>query len=232
MAETYRSLRANLRFASIDRPVRSLAVTSSLEQEGKTVTTCNLAVVLAQAGSRVVVVDADMRRPSAHTVLGARLAPGLVDVLSGAAAWKGVVQPVAGLEALHLLAAGRTPPNPGALLDSAAFRTLLTDLTTAYDYVLFDVPPVLAVADAAAFFRRLDAVVLLARYRRGTAEVVASARQQIERMGGNVVGVIFNAFDARKAARRGYGYYGYYGDYARDGERGDPPESTQTPGTA
>ncbi len=223
MAETYRSLRANLRFASIDHPVRSLAITSSLEQEGKTVTTCNLAVVLAQAGSRVVVVDADMRRPSAHTVFGAALAPGLADVLTGKAAWKSVVHPVVELESLHLLPAGKNPQNPGALLDSPTFRTLLVELTAAYDYVLFDVPPVLAVADAAAFFRQLDAVVLLTRYRRCTGDVVESARHQIERLGGNVVGVIFNAFDARKAARRGYGYYGYYGDYAARDVEPDAP---------
>lgn len=224
MSETYRSLRANLRFASIDRPVRSLAITSSLEQEGKTITTCNLAVVLAQAGSRVVVVDADMRRPSAHAVFEVELSPGLADVLAGRSAWKNVVHPALGLEGLHFVPAGKTPANPGALLDSPAFRTLLVELTAAYDYVLFDVPPVLAVADAAAFFRQLDAIVLLTRYRRCTSDVVEGARHQIERMGGHVVGVIFNAFDAKKAGRAGYGYYGYYGGYARDGERDGPPE--------
>ena len=222
VAEAYRSLRANLRFAALDRPVRTLAITSAVEQEGKTVTTCNLAVVLAQARARVMVVDADLRRPSVHTVFGIDPAPGLSEVLRGDVGWKEALRPVGGIETLHVLPAGRIPDNPGALLDSPAFARLLTELKAAYDYVLFDVPPVLAVLDAAAFFRSLDAVVLLNRYRRCPADVVDGARAQIERLGGNVVGAIFNAFDARRAAGGGYGYYGYYGHYGVPrGEDGD-----------
>lgn len=216
VAETYRTLRANLRFASVATPIKTLAITSAVDQEGKSLTTLNLAVVMAQAGSKTVVVDADMRRPSTHQVLGTPVAPGLSDVLQGRARWADALQTVAGLDNFHLIPAGPTPENPGALLDSPPLKALMDELSTAYDYVLFDVPPVLVVADAAAFLRRLDAVLLLNRARRATAEVVDGARQQIQRTGGNVVGTIFNAFDARAANRRGYyGYYGYYGAYGR-----------------
>ena len=203
--------------------MKAFAITSSVEQEGKTVTTANLAVVLAQANSRVIVVDADMRRPSAHAIFETELSPGLVDVLTEKTAWRSVVRKIEGVESLHLISAGRTPSNPGALLDSPAFTRLLGELKADYDYVLFDVPPVLAVADAAAFLRQLDAIVLLSRSGRCDAEIVDGAREQIVRLGGNVVGAIFNAFDARKSGARGYGYHGYYGYYARADRSSDGP---------
>jgi capsular exopolysaccharide synthesis family protein len=219
LAEAYRSLRANIRFAQGDRTIKTLAITSSVEQEGKTVTTLNLAIAMAHAGDRVIVVDADMRRPTTHVHLDGDLEPGLVDVLRGEAAWKDVVHET-DVEGLHAVHAGREPQNPGALLDSAAFTALLQDLRARYDYVLFDVPPVLAVADAAAFFRQLDGIFLLSRYRRCSLDLVDGAREQIERLGGRILGAIFNGFDARRSARRGYGYYGYYGYYSRYGGYG------------
>ena len=114
-----------------------------------------------------------------------------------------------------MIAAGRHPDNPGRLLDSPAFDALLADLRAEYEYVLFDVPPALAVADAAAFFRKLDAVLLLVRYGRYTVEVAEGAYDQLERLGAKVLGLVFNGFDARRSSRYGRGYYGYYGHYAR-----------------
>jgi capsular exopolysaccharide synthesis family protein len=212
ISENYRTLRANLRFANVDRPIRTLAITSSVDQEGKTVTTLNLATVLAQGGSKVVVVDADLRRPSTHRYLRGAIEPGLVQVLGGSLPWRSAVRrhEQAGFDVIH---AGGTPPNPGALLESPAFSALVESLSEAYEYVLFDVPPVLAAADAAAFFARLDGLLLLARDRRVTPEIVAEAQDRVLRLGGNLLGCVFNAFDARRAARRAYGY-GYSGYYA------------------
>ena len=210
LAETYRSLRANIRFAASESPIRSLAITSALQGEGKTVTTLNLAVVMAQAGDRVVVVDADMRRPNTHNMLGLEREPGLVDVLRGEQDWRAVLHET-DVPGLFAMAAGRQPSNPGALLDSDAFRALHESLKQEFDYVLFDVPPVLAVADASAFFRQLDAVYLLTRYGRYTIDVAQGAQDQVERLGANLQGAVLNAFDVRRAARRRYGYYGYHG---------------------
>lgn len=219
LAENYRTLRANIRFANLERPLRTMAITSSVLGEGKTVTTLNLAVALAQGGSRVAVVDCDMRRPATHSHLGNPLSPGLAEVLSGKLTWREAMRraPVESLDVLH---SGRKPHNPGALLDSAAFSRLMEELKEAYEYVLFDVPPVLAVSDSASFFRRLDGVFLLARYKVCAIEVVQGAKEQVERLGANLVGVIYNGFDARKAFRKGYGYYGYYGYYGRYGKYG------------
>ncbi len=213
LAEGYRSLRANIRFAEFETPVRTFAITSAVLGEGKTTTSLNLAVVMAQAGSKVIVVDADMRRPASHVHLNGQLQPGITDILKTGMDWRHVVRGVEGVENLSVIHAGKKPENPGAILDSARFGTLLKELKENYDYVIFDVPPVLAVADAASFFRQLDAVFLLVQWRRCPADVVLAARDQVKRLGAALRGVIFNGFDARKVHRRGYGRYGYYGYY-------------------
>ena len=218
LSEGYRSLRANIRFADFESPVRAFAITSAVLGEGKTTTTLNLAVVLAQAGSKVLVVDADMRRPASHNHLNGELSPGLSDVLLKKQDWPSAVNPVAGVENLFVLHAGEKPPNPGALFDSEHFNSIVNDFKREYEYVLFDVPPVLAVSDAASFFRQLDALFLLVQWRRCPIDVVLAAKEQAERLGANLRGVIFNGFDARKSARRGYGHYGYYGYYGYHGK--------------
>jgi len=218
LAEGYRSLRANIRFADFESPVRVFAITSAVLGEGKTTTTLNLAVVLAQAGSQVLVVDADLRRPASHTHLKGQLSPGLSDVLQNRAAWRSVVRTVPGVENLSVMHAGEKPGNPGALFDSPHFAGIIEELKRDYEYVLFDVPPVLAVSDAASFFRQLDALFLLVQWRRCPIDVVLAAKEQAERLGANLRGVIFNGFDARKSARRGYGHYGYYGYYGYYGK--------------
>ena len=218
LGEIYRTLRANLRFAGGENPVRALAITSALEQEGKTVTTLNLAAVLARGGARVIVVDADLRRPSTHVHLGRPIAPGLTDVVAGR---KSMGQAVRRFEAggFDVLHAGGTPESPGSLLESAAFAALLAELRGAYEYVLFDTPPVLAAADASAIFSRLDGVLLLARSGRSTPDAVDASRERIERLGGRLIGCIFNAFDARRSLTR-YGYgYGYRATYGPKGSR-------------
>lgn len=218
LSEGYRSLRANIRFADFESPVRAFAITSAVLGEGKTTTTLNLAVVMAQAGSQVCVVDADMRRPASHVHVKGTLSPGLSDILRHGADWREIVRPVAGVENLSIIHAGEKPSNPGALFDSERFTALIGELKGEYEYVLFDVPPVLAVSDAASFFRRLDALFLLVQWRRCPIDVVLAAKEQAERLGASLRGVIFNGFDARKSARRGYGHYGYYGYYGYYGK--------------
>ena len=220
LAEAYRTLRANLRFSEDGERVRSLTVTSALPSEGKTTTTLNLATVMAQGGSSVVVVDADLRRSTVHEHLGGARTPGLTDVLTGNAELDAVVRST-DVERFDFIPAGAEHATPAALLESEAFRTLLATLEERYDYVLFDVPPVLSVLDAASFFRALDGVLLLNRAGRAPGAVVDGAREQVERLGGRTLGVILNGYDAKRASRRRYaggqyGYYGYYGYYGRD----------------
>ncbi|MCB9826584.1 MAG: polysaccharide biosynthesis tyrosine autokinase, partial [Planctomycetes bacterium] len=208
LAETYRKLRASIRHEHRNDPIRTLAITSPTQGEGKSLTTMNLAVTMAQAGERVLVIDGDLRRPSVHRLAGTNREPGLSDVLGGSLGWREAVVegPTSGL---FVLPAGGGRDRAAAALESSAMTTLLTEARAAYDCVLVDVPPVLAVSDALAFFHHLDAVFLLVRAGRYGEDVPREAAELIERAGGRLRGVILNAFDARLAARRGGAYYGY-----------------------
>ncbi|MCA9314985.1 MAG: polysaccharide biosynthesis tyrosine autokinase [Planctomycetes bacterium] len=208
LAETYRKLRASIRHEHRNDPIRTLAITSPTQGEGKSLTTMNLAVTMAQAGERVLVIDGDLRRPSVHRLAGTSREPGISDVLGGRLGWQEAVVegPTSGL---FVLPAGGGGDRAAVALESAAMTTLLTEASAAYDCVLVDVPPVLAVSDALAFFHHLDAVFLLVRAGRYSVDVPREAAELIERAGGRLRGVILNAFDARLAARRGGAYYGY-----------------------
>ncbi len=221
ISETYRTLRANVRYADAERDMKAIAITSAQPAEGKTVTSLNLAVAMAQAGDRVLLVDADLRRPTSHKHLDIERAPGLTDCLEAMPEsddYRPFLQtvPTKG-KTLHVIGAGTSHANPGALLDSDRFRRLIAQFKESYDQVLFDVPPVLAVADSASFFRELDGILLLVRYGKSSLDVVQSAADRVERLGGTLFGAIFNGFDARKPDRSRYGYsvYGYYG-YGKD----------------
>ncbi|MFQ5844725.1 MAG: polysaccharide biosynthesis tyrosine autokinase [Planctomycetota bacterium] len=181
LAEAYRTLRTNLRFAGLEKEVKTLAITSSVVGEGKTVTLCNLAAACAQQGERVILVDMDLRRPDTHTHFAGRRAPGLTEWLEEKKEWQEVVLE-SGVEGLHVVHAGSKAAHPAALLDSERVQTMLEVLREQYDRVLVDVPPVLAVSDAAAFFSHLDGVLLLTRYKACTPGVVLDARDQIRRI--------------------------------------------------
>jgi tyrosine-protein kinase Etk/Wzc len=206
-AEAYRALRAHVVFVRKSRDIRALAITSSTEGEGKSVTTANLAVALAQSGARVLLVDADLRRPVVHKYFRERVVPGLSEVLTGKNEWAQVVRP-AGIENLQIVCAGESSDRPGDLLASGAMSALVKDLRNSFDFVLFDIPPVLAVADAAGFVSELDGMFLLCRSNRTPGGMVAGATQMLRMTGAKLMGSILNA--VRFSRFGGYGYgYGY-----------------------
>lgn len=208
LAETYRKLRASIRHEHRDTPIRTMAITSPTQGEGKSLTTMNLAITMAQAGERVLVIDGDLRRPAVHRLARTAREPGLAEVLAGDLPWRQAVVsgPIAGLD---ILPAGSARMQNARLLESDAMVELLRAARGLYDAILIDVPPVLAVSDALAFFHHLDGVFLLVRAGRYGTDVPREAAELIERAGGRLRGVILNAFDARLAARRGGAYYGY-----------------------
>ncbi len=161
-SEAYRTLRTNIQFSSVDRPIRSLLVTSSSPGEGKSTTTANLAVVLAQTGQRVIVVDTDLRRPVLHKVFGVPNNVGLTNALLAGenVSLDGYLQPTE-TETLSVLTSGPIPPNPSEMLGSHRMAHLVSVLSQAADIVLFDSPPVLAVTDAVVMARHVDGVVLV-----------------------------------------------------------------------
>jgi capsular exopolysaccharide synthesis family protein len=190
IAEAYRSLRTNLEFSSLDRPLRTLIVTSAAPEEGKSTTLANLAVTMAQAGKRVILADADLRRPVQHKLFGLHDAPGLTNlVIDGDASREPPLQPT-GVPNLQLLASGPLPPNPSELLSSRRMTEIIAGLAERADVVLFDAPPVIAVTDAAVLASRVDGVLLVIYAGKTRREYVEKARALLDKVNAHVVGAV------------------------------------------
>ncbi len=206
-AEAYRVLRANLRFAALDHPLRTVTVVSPEPAEGKSTTAANLAAAMAQTGQRVILVDADLRRPTLHQMFGVSNHIGLTTALLDTEAdFTHHVQPTA-LPNLVLLTSGPLPPNPSELLSSGRMSTLLQEMGAQADAVILDSAPVLAVADAAILAHLSDGTLLVidaTRTRRGTAQRAAA---QLQRTGAHVLGIVLNRVTRSQSA-----YDRYYGE--------------------
>ncbi len=210
-SEAYRVLRTNLQFASVEHPLHVLLVTSPAPSEGKSLTTANLAVALAQAGQRVVVVDADLHRPRLHRVFGLPNAAGLTSaLLEEHPSPVGLLQPT-GDPRLRLLTSGPIPPNPTELLSSARMRELLAALAGDADIVLVDSPPVLILADAAVLSAVADGVLLVVEAGRTRREAAEKAVETLRNVKARLVGVLINRAPTRGSGA--YYYYYYYKDY-------------------
>jgi capsular exopolysaccharide synthesis family protein len=215
--EAYRLLRANIQFSSVDKPVRSLMVTSPSPTEGKSVTLANLAVVMAQSGMRVVAVDADLRRPTLHKIFNLPSSHGLSDAILHVNPPVSEHLQATEVENLWLLASGPLPPNPAELLGSERMRTIIEELRGRVDMVLFDSPPLLAVTDAVILGTRVGGVLLVndaGRTRRG------DARQGVEkfrRVQANVLGVVLNRLSPSRDA--------YYDRYYHESDGGESEKS-------
>jgi polysaccharide biosynthesis transport protein len=213
MAESYRALRTSLLLTSIGAPPKVILVTSALPQEGKTTTSINTAVVLAQKGVRVLLVDADLRRPSIHKTLGMGPRSGLSNVLTGSSTLDQTITRTSILPNLFILPAGTPPPNPAELLASSAMRDILGQLCEQYDHIVVDTPPTLSVTDAVVMSPRADAVVLVIRSGQTTKQALRRARDILAQVNAKVVGVLLNAVDLSSPDY--YYYYEYQGKYAR-----------------
>jgi len=210
-AEAYRTLRTNIQFASIERPHRTLVVTSASAREGKTTTTANFGVVNAQAGTRVCVIDADLRRPTLHKVFGLSNSHGLSTVLIADQPLVKVAQATR-IENLSVVTSGPLPPNPAELVGSRRMRELLERAVDDFDLIVCDTPPVVPVADAVALAAQCDGVILVVRTGRVPQEIVKRAVAQIEAVKGRILGVLLNSVNLRRDASY-YGYDRYYGAY-------------------
>lgn len=219
MAESYRALRTSLLLSSLGAPPKVIMVTSALPQEGKTTTSINCAVVLAQKGVRVLLIDADLRRPSIHKTLGMGPRSGLSNVLTGSTTLDQAIARTPVLPNLFILPAGTPPPNPAELLASSNMRDLLTQLREQYDHIVVDTPPSLSVTDAVVLSPRADAVVLVIRSGQTTKQSLRRARDIFAQVNAKVIGVLLNAVDLTSPDY--YYYYEYQGKYARYYQDGD-----------
>jgi polysaccharide biosynthesis transport protein len=213
MAESYRALRTSLLLSNLGAPPKVIMVTSALPQEGKTTTSINTAVVLAQKGVRVLLIDADLRRPSIHKTLGMGPHSGLSNVLTGSTTLEQAITRTAILPNLFVLPAGTPPPNPAELLASSNMRDVLAQLCQQYDHIVIDTPPSLSVTDAVVLSPRADAVVLVIRSGQTTKQALRRSRDILTQVNAKVVGVLLNAVDLSSPDY--YYYYEYQGKYAR-----------------
>ncbi|MGA2744410.1 MAG: polysaccharide biosynthesis tyrosine autokinase [Candidatus Sulfotelmatobacter sp.] len=212
MAESYRALRTSLLLSNLGAPPKVIMVTSALPQEGKTTTSINCAVVLAQKGVRVLLIDADLRRPSIHKTLGMGPHSGLSNVLTGSTTLEQAITRTAILPNLFVLAAGTPPPNPAELLASSNMREVLAQLREQYDHIVIDTPPSLSVTDAVVLSPRADAAVLVIRSGQTTKTALRRSRDILMQVNAKVVGVLLNAVDLSSPDY--YYYYEYKGKYA------------------
>jgi polysaccharide biosynthesis transport protein len=213
MAESYRALRTSLLLSNLGAPPKVIMVTSALPQEGKTTTSINCAVVLAQKGVRVLLIDADLRRPSIHKTLGMGPRSGLSNVLTGSTTLEQAIARTTVLPNLHVLPAGTPPPNPAELLASSNMRDVLAELREQYDHIVVDTPPSLSVTDAVVLSPRADAVVLVIRSGQTTKQALRRSRDILAQVNAKVVGVLLNAVDLSSPDY--YYYYEYQGKYAQ-----------------
>jgi exopolysaccharide transport family protein len=213
MAESYRALRTSLLLSNLGAPPKVIMVTSALPQEGKTTTSINCAVVLAQKGIRVLLIDADLRRPSIHKTLGMGPRSGLSNVLTGSATLEQAITRSPILPNLNVLPAGTPPPNPAELLASTNMRDMLDQLRGQYDHIVVDTPPTLSVTDAVVLSPRADAIVLVIRSGQTTKQALRRSRDILMQVNAKVSGVLLNAVDLSSPDY--YYYYEYQGKYAR-----------------
>ncbi|WP_051681845.1 polysaccharide biosynthesis tyrosine autokinase [Cellulomonas sp. HZM] len=191
LAEAYRRVRTNLQFLDVAKPVHSIVVSSAVPGEGKSLTSINLALIMAERGRRVLLVDADMRRQTVAGALGIEGGAGLSTVLVGDATLADVAQPWAH-ENLEVVTAGATPPNPGQLVDSEAMGEFIAAATATYDLVVIDTPPLLAVADAAVLSRRVDGVVVVVGCNHVRRTELADALATLDAIDATCLGVVLN----------------------------------------
>jgi capsular exopolysaccharide synthesis family protein len=228
MAESYRSLRTAILLSGVGKPPKVLMITSSIPQEGKTTTALNTAIVLAQKGSRVLLIDADMRRPGISKSLGlVTREVGLGTVLAGGDKLENAIVPSAILDNLWILPAEPLPPHPAELLASEQMRELLVKCRERFDHVIIDTPPILLVTDAVQLSPLCDAVALVIRAGKTSKGAVRQSSTLLARVGAHVRGVIMNAVDVQ--GNDGYYYY-YYGAKSKYKYYGtEPPQHPQAP---
>lgn len=205
-AEAFRRLRTNLQFLDVAGRPRTIVITSSLPGEGKSTTSINLAITLADAGARVILVDADLRRPSVAPYMGIEGNVGLTTVLIGRASVEDVVQPW-GNGNLHVLPSGQIPPNPSELLGSTSMANLLESLSNTYDMVLIDTPPLLPVTDAAVLSRITGGALVVVGANSVTRQQLGESMRALETVGARVLGLVVNRLTHKKG--QGYAYYDY-----------------------
>ncbi|OZI13570.1 capsular biosynthesis protein [Bacillaceae bacterium SAS-127] len=203
ISEQYRTIRTNITFSSVGQEIRSLMVTSPSPGEGKSTTAANLAIVFAQQGKKVLLVDADLRKPTMHYTFDIFNSVGLTNVLTKQKALSAAVQQ-SQLNQLHILCSGPIPPNPAELLGSYTMAEFLQEAYYEYEVVIFDTPPVLLVTDAQVVANQCDASILVVSSGQTNADTAMKAKEVLQSAQSKLLGVVLNNVSNKKS---GYDYY-------------------------
>ncbi|MFA6346507.1 MAG: polysaccharide biosynthesis tyrosine autokinase, partial [Syntrophales bacterium] len=228
-AEGYRALRTNINFAKLEKDVKTIVFTSSSPQEGKTTISINLAIAMAQAGNKVLLIDGDFRRPVISKILGIPSQPGMTDVILGNFEWREVVRSITdimtgkmtmdeimmtpGLDNLSVMTCGTIAPNPSELVSTKAVSDFLEAANDEYDFVIVDAPPILAATDAAIWGTRVDGTIIVYQVGKIARGALKRAKAQLDNVKANIVGVVLNGLKAEISPDYEYHdkYYYYYG---------------------
>jgi Mrp family chromosome partitioning ATPase len=241
LAESFRALRTNIQFRGVEKNIKTLAITSTSPQEGKTTVACNLAIAMAQAGRRTLLVESDLRKPGISKAFGIEISPGLTDVLLGNYSFGDVVKTVTdiivgkmnlndvmftpGLDNLHIVTCGTMPPNPAELIGSNQLEEFVEEVKRDYDVVILDTPPVLSAADAAILGTKSDAVLLIYRVGSVSRGLLKRSAVQLSQAKCNIIGVVLNDMKAAVSPDfQGFKYYQYYYSYRERGEEEEKKE--------
>jgi len=206
VAESYRSLWTNIQFANVDKPVKTILITSPAPKEGKSLTAINLALTIARSGMKVLLMDTDLHRPRVHWISDRQKSPGLSELMAGD------LNDIDGylrnttMDNFYVLTSGALTPNPAEILGSEKMKRLIEEVKKRFDIVLFDSPPVIPVADAAILAGMLDTTLLVVRSGKTTKQAVSRAKEVLQRLNASIYGVVLNNVDYTKQ----YGYYRYY----------------------
>lgn len=219
--EAYKALRANIQFTSVGRKVKKIVFTSANPMEGKTSVSVNLSITLGQAGHKVLLIDADLRKARIHKLLKLSALPGLTNVLMKSDDFKSAVNKIESC-GIDVLTCGPIPPNPSEMLGSKEMEEFLKSVEEEYDYIILDTPPSLFISDAAVLSKHADGVVIVACQGNTTFDMIKKVRDNLEKTGANILGCILNDValqrDGMYRYRTKYGYYtAYYDYYDEDG---------------
>ena len=207
ISEAYRSIRTNIQFSNIDRDIKTIVVTSSKQDEGKTTMISNLAVSFANLeGKKVLIIDGDLRNPSVHKKFNITNVHGLTDIITGQKSLKQTVQ-MTDIENLQVLTTGKMPPNPAEMLESKKMRDFIEELKTYYDYIFIDAPPIGIITDAGVIANYADGTILVVGSGEVETEIAKISKERLEKVKANIIGVVLNKYIAEGST---YGYYNYY----------------------
>ena len=207
ISEQYRAIRTNIEYSNVDQDKKTILVTSSDKNEGKTTTVSNLAVSFANLNKKILLIDCDLRNPSIHKMFRLNNIDGLTDILAKDRAVDKCIQETE-LKNLYVLTAGATPPNPAEILSSEKMKNLIEDLKNMYDYIFIDTPPIGLVTDAGVLSSFTDGVVLVVKSESVEKKYLEETKKKLDAVDARILGAILNSY---KSEQKDYNYYSYYG---------------------